>query len=213
MLGELMMFDHDLMNRRSMMARVALLLGATSIPAEAFAAQAKRAGSARFLAPAQLALLIAVADTIIPKTDTLGAVGAGIPAKLDRMLVAWASAATRKQVVDALTRINVASLSAQKKGFAALTKPQRDTVLTAHDAAALKPVAPPPGAPKATFFTPISYVVDPSYLKLKDLIISLYYSSEVAMTQELIYEHNPGTWQPSIKVTDKTRPWGSVGPF
>ncbi len=208
-----MMFDHDLMNRRSMMARVALLLGATSLPAEAFAAPTKRAGAKRFLTPAQFAVLNAVADTIIPKTDTPGAVGAGIPAKLDGMLAAWASAATRKQITGALGRIDAASLSAQKKGFAALTVPQRDTVLGVHDAAALKPVTPPPGAPKATFFTPVSYVVDGDYLKLKDLIINLYYSSEIAMTKELIYEHVPGKWQPSIKVTEKTRPWASVGPF
>jgi gluconate 2-dehydrogenase gamma chain len=207
------MYDHDLMDRRSMMARVALLLGAASIPAEAFAAPAKKAGSKRFLIPAQYAVLSAVADTMIPKTDTLGALGVGIPAKLDGMLATWASAATRKQITDALGRIDVAAKSSTKTGFAVLAKLQRDKVLGAHDAAALKPVTPPPGAPKATFFTPVSYVVDPDYLKLKDLIISLYYNSEEAMTKELIYEHNPGKWQPSIKVTAATRPWASVGPF
>jgi len=33
------------------------------------------------------------------------------------------------------------------------------------------------------------------------------------MTQELVYEHVPGTWEPSTKTTETTRPWASAGSF
>lgn len=206
-----MIMDPDFMDRRGMLSRVALLLGAASLPADALAA--KPAPRKRFLPPAQFAVLTALSDTIVPVTDTPGALAAGVPAKLDGMLLRWASAATRAKVTDALTRLDAVAISKTKKGFAALTPAQRKSVLTSHDKAALKAVPPPPGAPKVNFFTPVTYVVDPGYLALKGLVINLYYSSEIAMTKELIYEHVPGVWQPSTKATDKTRPWASVGPF
>jgi Gluconate 2-dehydrogenase subunit 3 len=199
------------LDRRAMMQQVALLLGVAALPAEAFAA--KMGKTQGFLPAKSMKLLSAVSDTIVPATDTPGAVAAGVPAKLDGMLANWASPDTRKLVVEALGRIDAAAKSSRKKGFAALDAAGRAAVLKPHDAAALKPVAPPPGAPKISFFTPTPYVADNGYLKLKGLIITLYYNSEIAMTKELVYEHVPGTWQPSIKADDKTRPWASVGPF
>lgn len=207
-----MMFDVDMMDRRAMMTRIALLLGTTTLPAEAFAAT-KRAPARRFLSPAQLATLSAVADTIIPATDTPGAIGAAVPAKLDGMLLKWASAETKAKVTGALTRIDAAAMAQKKVNFSALKPADRKALLLTHDKAALKSVPPPPGAPKANFFTQIPYVVDPGYLTLKGLVINLYYSSEIAMTKELIYEHTPGKFQPSIKADANTRPWASVGPF
>jgi gluconate 2-dehydrogenase gamma chain len=207
------MFDVDQIDRRAMLQQVALLLGVSAIPTEAFAASKKSGARKRFLTPAQFAVLNAVADTIIPVTDTPGAVGAGVPAKLDGMLSSWASAATRTTITDGLGRIDTAAKTATGKGFAALTAAERATVLKPHDAAALKPVAPPPGAPKGSPFAPTVYVADNGYYKIKGLVIALYYASEIAMTQELIYEHVPGAWQPSIKTTSSTRPWASVGPF
>jgi hypothetical protein len=57
-------------------------------------------------------------------------------------------------------------------------------------------------------------VAKPGFLKVKEMVIALYYVSEVALTQELIYEHNPGEWVPSMKVTPDTRPFaGTGGPF
>lgn len=202
----------EALDRRALLQRMALLLGATAIPAEAFAAAKSRARK-RFLVPAQYALVSAVAETIVPATDTPGAIGAGVPAKLDAMLGNWASASTRKQVTDALARIDAAAMTAQKKSFVALTPALREKVLLSHDAAALKNVPAPNNAPKMSFFSPVPYVADPGYLKLKELVIALYYNSEIAMTKELVYEHNPGTWQPSIKITENSRPWASTGPF
>ncbi len=206
------MLDFAQMDRRALMQRALMLIGATAIPADALSA-AKFDKAKRFLDAPRFKLMTAFADTIVPATDTPGAIGAGVPPKLDAMLATWASAESRKAIVEALDRIEAAAKTAKKKSFAALTPTERDVVLRSHDKAALVPVKPPANAPKGSPFAPINWVTDNGYLKVKELVITLYYSSEAAMTQELIYEHVPGAWQPSIKVTQTTRPWASAGPF
>jgi gluconate 2-dehydrogenase gamma chain len=200
------------LDRRALIQRIALLLGATAIPSEAYAATKARARK-RFLNSAQFALMNAVADTIIPTTDTPGAIAAGVPATLDGMLANWASVKTRSEVLAALGRIDAAAKAQKQKSFAALSPADRAAVLRPHDAAALKAVPPPPGAPKLNFFTAATYVADPGYHTIKDLVINLYYYSEVGTSNELVYEHNPGTFQPSLKVTPQSRPYLGLGPF
>jgi hypothetical protein len=56
--------------------------------------------------------------------------------------------------------------------------------------------------------------VNPAYVKLKELIINLYYSSEIASTKELVFEPVPGKYIASLKVTPETRPFAGLGgPF
>lgn len=205
------MIDPFVMHRRDMIARMALLLGATALPAEAFAAPKKRA--ARFLTAAQFATMSATVDTILPVTDTPGALAAGVPVKLDGMLRDWASAETRGTVVGALGRIDAAARAAKGKGLAALSAAERTAVLKPFDAAALKSVPPPPNAPKPNFFTQQSFVADMGWLKLKELTINLYYYSEIASANELEFIAVPGQWQPSLKLTPTSRPYLGVGPF
>ncbi len=202
------------LNRRSLMADIALLIGATALPQDAFAVVANRS-TKRFLNAAQFAVLTAVADTIIPATDTPGAVATGVPRQLDGMLTNWASAKTRTLLTGTLTEINALAMASDKKAFAALTPERRKALLVEHDKAALKPG--PPRTEKLGAFAAMMAgppVMNPGFLKLKDIIIALYYSSEVALTKELIYEHVPGQWVPSMKITPETRPFAGVGgPF
>lgn len=198
------------MDRRALLQRVALLLGATAIPADALLA-AKVGKTKRFLNAPRLKLLTAFADTIVPATDTPGALAAGVPAKLDGMLATWASAKSRKSIVEALDRIDAASMASKKMGFAELSPADRDAVLRPHDKAALVKADPPANAPNGNPFSVPSWVADQGYLTVKELVIELYYNSEISMTQELIYEHNPGAWEPSIKIAKDTRPWPGVG--
>jgi hypothetical protein len=203
---------HDLLSldRRTMAQGIAALLGVALLPTDAFATPKR--GEARFLPPARYALLNAVADTILPKTDSVGALDAAVPARLDAMLQTWASEETRAQIDGALTRIDAAARAARGRGFAALTPVERAAVLGPHDEAALEKVPPPPDAPKGIFSLQQAYVADPGYYRLKDLIVLLYYFSEPAATSELVYEHVPGQFEPSIKLTPASRPYlGSGG--
>jgi gluconate 2-dehydrogenase gamma chain len=207
------MFDPEGMDRRGLIARALMLVGASVTPGtiDAFAASKAR-GRKRFLTAPQFALLSAIADTIIPVTDTPGAVAAGVPAKLDGMLTTWASVETRDKIVGALAAIDAAAKTSAAKGFAALAPVQRKSILVEYDKAALKP-GPKPKVKLSALQALLggAPVINPAYLKLKELVIALYYSSEIASTKELIYEHNPGTWVPSLKITPESRPFAGTG--
>ena len=206
------MHELETLNRRALMGRIAMLLGVSALPLEAL--DAAMAPKRKPAAPAgQLALIAAVADTILPTTDTPGAVAAKVPAKLNGMLTSWASAKTRGEILAALGRIDAAAKTQKGKGFAALTAAERAALLKPHDAAALKSVPAPPGAPKASLFAPNVNVADNGYYLFKDLVIALYYFSEVGTANELAYVHVPGAFKPSIKLTPQSRPELGTGPF
>ncbi len=199
------------MDRRTMLERLAWLLGAAALPGEALARAAPRAR--RFLDPVRTTLLSAIADTMIPQTDTPGALAAKVPAKFDALLRTWASPARRIELIGALARINAAAMAAEKVGFVALTPAKRYAVLTAFDAAALKTV---PRTEKLSAMAAMMAgpaVADAGYGKLRELIIMLFFYSQEALTSVLTYEHTPGGWTPSIKVTPQTRGTGGLGMF
>lgn len=199
------------LHRRTLLAGIAALVGAAALPAEALAAPA--AGAKRFLDKPRFALLGAVADTIMPATDTPGALAAEVPARLDGLLANWASAKTRAVLTGALERIDAEARAQKGKPFAALPAADREAVLRPHDLAALAKVPPPADAPPANPYNQGSWVANPGYLALKGLVLGLYYYSPVATETELPYEHVPGKWQPSVKLTPTSRPFLGNGPF
>jgi gluconate 2-dehydrogenase gamma chain len=132
---------------------------------------------------------------------------------LAQMYADWASDETRKLLSGGLDRIDAAARKAKGKGFVELNAEERQAFLAAHDKAAMTPVPPPSGAPKGNPFAPVLSVVDNGYGTLKDLVATLYYTSEAALTSELAFDAVPGKWQPSIKITPELRPAVSFGIF
>lgn len=209
-----MIDDTMQIGRRALLGSALLLLGASAATSFTPAALAKAAaGPKRNLDPQNYSLLGAVADTIMPRTDTPGAVDAGVPAKLDAMLETWASPESRAQLAGALTDIDSDAKAKKGRSFTQLTPAERKELLVAYDIAALKPV--PRTGPAASLMDAMAEaaVVRPGYAKLKELILLLYYYSEEALTTELTYEHSPGGWTPSVKVTPATRATGGLGMF
>lgn len=206
------MLDLPSLDRRALLGRAALLLGVTATGGFGAPALAQAAAQAKpFLAAPTFKLLSAVADTIIPVTDTPGAVDARVPALLDGLLANWASAERKVELAAALTRIDQRAQGEHGKPFAELAPEARTTLLAAHDAEALKPAPQGKAAGGAGLSLGLGTgASDPGYAKLKDLVIILYYSSEIGLTRELSYEHAPGEWKPSIPVTPETRPQGGT---
>ena len=201
------MQDFAQMDRRVLMRNVALLLGAATVPTLAGCKAALQGDGA--LDDGQMKLLTAIVDTIIPVTDTPGAVAAGVPKLLSGMIRDWASADTKTAITGAIDGIGKLS---GDKNFAELDPSKRKELLVAYDKAALQPGPPPKkklNGIAAMMAGPS--VMNPGYIQLKGLVINLYYSSEIASTKELVYEHVPGKFVPSLKVTPETRPFAGVG--
>jgi hypothetical protein len=177
------------LDRRQMLEGLGALIGLAALPAEALAAVAGKAPS---LDKGTTALVTAFADTLIPLTDTPGAVQAGVPAQFDALMHDWASPSHRTAYLAALTAIDDEAKTKMGKPFALLTPAQRKAVLVPYDAQHL--------------------ASDMRYASLKDLLVNLYYLSEPGSTVELRYEHNPGVWEASTPMTAETRAWAGAMP-
>src|SRR3546814_1129528 len=79
----------------------------------------------------RLDLIAAYADSVIPATDTPGAIDAGVPRAIDAMLRDWASEKTRGDFVATLDALDAAARSATGKGLAALLPDRRAPVVAA----------------------------------------------------------------------------------
>jgi len=176
-------------DRRQLLQGLGALLGLAALPAGALAAAA---GKPPLLDAPMTALVTAVADTLIPRTDTPGAVQAGVPARFDALMRDWANPSHRAAYLAALTAIDDEARAKAGKPFALLSPAQRQAVLAPYDAQHLP--------------------TDARYAGLKDLMINLYYLSEPGSTVELRYEHNPGVWEASIPLTPDTRAWAGAMP-
>lgn len=209
------MIEFDNIDRRALMTRAMQIVGATFVVGAGVTACKQSESKGTPLAATLMATLSAIADTIIPATDTPGAVAVGVPKKLDDMLVNWASAERRAELTGAIEEIEKVATTTAKVSFAALDPVKRKALLVAHDKAAVMPGTPP--KKKLTGITAMmagAPTANPAYVKLKELIINLYYNTEVAMTKELVFEPVPGKYIASLKVTPETRPFAGLGgPF
>jgi hypothetical protein len=134
----------------------------------------------------QFALLEQVAETIIPATDTPGAIGAGVPQFLRTMLDEWSSAATRLEIAGVLDAVEKLAWEKYGATFLSLAADRRLDVMRAIDAERLGRQ-------------------DPAYGKFKHLVLIGYYHSEIGATQELRYELVPGAWRSCLPLTEVGR--------
>ena len=139
---------------------------------------------APFIGSARFAVLDAVAETIMPRTDTPGARDALVAKRFDLLMKNWASPHSQADMQRVLDEIELAARQRSPGGIVTLPVAQQLEVVAAYDQAK---------------------IADPAYRKFKALILSLYYISEPGATQDLRYEHVPGAWEPSIPVTADTR--------
>jgi gluconate 2-dehydrogenase gamma chain len=170
-------------NRRTMLAQLAGI-GLMALPSGVMAASGSEASHSpsAFLSASELRLLTALADTIIPATDTPGAVAANVPDTLHSYLIGWASADTRGR-----WRTNLALLAGVldlPHIFHLANRAEREQRLAPLDA--------------AIFADPAHKLA--GYRDMKSVIVTAYYLSKPGATVELDYLPVPGDWQPDIPV-------------
>lgn len=181
------------MNRREWLKCMsALALGAVSAPSllavfDAHAASQKPGAAPRFFAPAQSSLIGAVADIVIPRTDTPGASDAGVPAFIDSMFKDVYTQAEQQRYLTALAAFDRAG----GKPFLQLDPAQRKALVTRlHGEAIAARSANATPAPAAEFV-----------LTTKKLTMLGFFVSQPGCTQVLQYVAVPGGFKADIPLS------------
>ena len=150
-------------------------------------------GPGAYFSAAEMALLAAIAQTIIPKTDTAGAIEAGVPDTLQALLSDWADDTMRGAWRKTLRLMEYALDEAVGGSFARADQDVREAALAPLDAA---------------IFAGEHEALQP-YKDLKFTIASAYYMSEPGATEELRYEPLPGRWEGCIPLEQVGRTWAT----
>lgn len=177
----------NLMNRREAIQRAALLLGAAITPSilqGVLHAQVPAAGAKpQFLTAPQFATVGAVAERILPRTDTPGAIDVGVPAFIDVMVGKYLTPAERRTFEAGLAEVEAKSTAGHRAAFGKLTGAQQDALLESMAEAAQ--------AKTGTFFHLI-----------KELTILGYFTAEPVGKNITHYEPIPGRFQGCIPLAE-----------
>ncbi len=192
-----------IIDRRTALAGVAAMFGAGAFApiarAAATAAQTKGAvipgisegpPSVAVFTPAQRALLTALSERVIPTTDTPGAIAAGVPQYIEKLLADWSYPKEREPVIAGLDAIDKRSMADFKVAGAKTTAKQQDALLT------LAMNGQIPGG-KDWFEA------------FRQLVITGYYTSEIGITQEREYLPVPGEYNGAFPYSQVNKVYSS----
>ncbi len=137
----------------------------------------------------QALALTAVADRIMPPTDTPGAAAAGVPQFIDRTLAIWSRPVDAQKLTAGLDRVDADARAAHGRVFAALEPAQQDALLGVYDQEARR-------QGRAHFFT-----------GLRELVTWGYFTSQAGATQALRYNPVPGPYRGCVPFKEIGRGW------
>lgn len=180
------------MNRREWLKSMsALAIGAAAAPSllavfDAHAAAQKGGAAPQFFSTPQHDTITAVVDIIVPRTDTPGAVDAGVPRFIDQMFKDVYTPQEQQRYLTAMAAF-------EKEGgkpFAQLDAKQRLALVTKlHEQALAKGKdLDPASAPSFVLMT-------------KKLAMSGFFISQPGCTQVMQYVPVPGAWQGDIPLS------------
>ena len=176
------------MQRRAALRTLAALAGVPALAGRSagdlLAEAATRGGGLSALTPAEDATVVALAERIIPTTDTPGATAARVNQFIDVLLADWFTDEERNDFLAGLADVEARARRAFGKAFADGTPVEQDGVVAILDDEAHNVGGAEPSA-AGRFFA-----------RFKALTLYGYYNSEVGMTQELHYEIIPNHYAP-----------------
>jgi hypothetical protein len=131
------------------------------------------------LTASELATVAAIAECIIPRTDTPGATDAGVAAFIDLMLTEWYPAEDLARVRENLIQLDAQSREVASAPFARAAQERQVAIITALDSEVARLRRSDPAAANAHWFGILKY-----------LTVWGYCTSEVAM-RELFHSFPP----------------------
>ena len=145
-----------------------------------------------FFHAAEMTLISAIADTIIPATATPGAVGAGVPDTIQALATVWGNDQFRTYWRGGLAGLGKVLTERAGGEFSTLDAEQRLAALAAYDAAVFD-----------------GQIENGFYRALKATVVEAYYMSEPGATEELAYEPVPGEWIGCVPRSEYPKTWAT----
>jgi len=139
----------------------------------------------RALTSEQGAMIAALADAILPATDTPGATAAGVHVFVDLVVAECLTAADRQAFVTGLAELERVARTSHGGGITALAPAARTAMLATREAGT------------------------PFVKTLKELVVLGYATSKIGATQGLAYDHVPGRYRGCVPLTAGQRTWAT----
>jgi hypothetical protein len=179
---------------RALASATALIVLPNSKALAAWSRVASGIPSPNGLSDAQLALVRAIADTIIPRTDTPSATDVGVDRFVDVIVSEQLSDTDRTTGLAGLDAINARAMSESNGVFADLSPEAKGKMIESLESAARD--------------------VEPAktYWQLKGLVIHGYFTSEPVMKDVLKVKVMPGKFEGAAPVTINKRPSSTATP-
>ena len=183
-------------DRRDALAGIVAMFGASLFAPIARAAAGDvtpisvGAPSAPVFTPQQRTLMTALSERVMPTTDTPGAIAAGVPEFIEKLLADWAMPADRVPILAGLDAIEARSQADYVVAAAQATPEQQDALLT---------LAMEDRLPGGKDF----------FEKFRQLVITGYFTSEVGIKQERQYLPIPGRFDGAYPYTPGTKVFSS----
>jgi hypothetical protein len=185
------------MERRDLLRALGSATALALLPHDALAAWTRVATGLRpagGLSDAQIALVRAIADTIIPRTDTPSATDVGVDGFVDVIVAEQYTDADRTAFLAGLDAIDARAKSGAGADFTDLAPAARATTIDAIEGAADRDAEPAR-----------------TYWRLKRLIVHGYFTSEPVMKNVLKVQVMPGRFDGAAPIQLKKAPAAAVG--
>lgn len=191
-----------ILNRRSAMASLLAVSaagalaacgqGGTDGPAVKPKTDLSFASEGAFFSASEMAFIAALAETIIPETDTAGAIGVGVPETLQDMASNYADNPTRQYWREGISALNAHFKKSGGRNFADLLSALQRSAVLRYDSDVFDGV-----------------VDNRFYRDMKSTVIRAYYTSEVGASEELAYEAVPGEWIGCVPLSEFPKAWAT----
>jgi gluconate 2-dehydrogenase gamma chain len=200
------------MNRREVLQRTALVLGyALSAPLAAAVLNGCKAKPEltyvpKFFKEDQAQLVSALAETILPKTDTPGAIEAGVPGFIDDLVGTVYTEEQQKNFIEGLTLFNDQAkkqlgsdfIDASPEEQLSFVKKTNDDILGGNGK-----------ADSEGWWAATSKSKRPFFLEMKELTLTGFFTSEAGATKVLQYNQVPGPYKGCVPLTDVGKAWAT----
>ncbi|HEX5006684.1 MAG TPA: gluconate 2-dehydrogenase subunit 3 family protein [Hyphomonadaceae bacterium] len=188
-----MMDRRELLYRASMILGGALSAGAVSgILAGCTATTTSAENKETFLTADEMRTVTAMADQIIPKTDTPGAVDVGVPAFIDKMLAGFYQERERTAFRAGLQAAATDGAELRGKPFADLTSEDQVMLMQQYDQQQYDYVRNNAGQDAPPHF----------FRLMKELTIVGFCTSEAGATKLMNYNQTPGPYRGDLPLSE-----------